>query len=381
MKILHVVPTYYPSWIYGGPILSVHNLCYEQIRKGHDVYVATTNVNGKKNLKRKPGKIYFVNGVKVIYFPTLIRRIYFSPEIKNFFEKKISEFDIVHLHSIFLYPTYIAAKFCRQKKIPYIICPRGMLIKKLFFMRNLIPKIIWYIFLEKKNLLNAKYIHATTEYEKKEIEKFGFHSKQIKTIPNGLINFNLFNFKKEKKINIFKDKKNILYIGRINHKKNLELPIKAMQLLPNYHLYIIGNNENYYLEELKQLVTKINLKNVTFHRPIRGVAKEDMLKKCDLFILTSYSENFGNSVLDALKYKKVVAVTSDVGIAKDIKKYDCGYILPNNHVKFAKKIRSIFSNKKKIKKTKNNIPKLLKEKYSWKKIINSLDEIYKSEKK
>ena len=286
MKILHVIPTYYPSWIYGGPILSVHNLCYEQVKKGHDVYVATTNVNGNKNLKRKSGKVYIVNGVKVIYFPALIKRIYFSPEIKKFFEKNISNFDIVHLHSIFLYPTYIAAKICRQKKIPYIICPRGMLIKELFFMKNFIPKIIWYTFIEKKNLLKAKYIHATTEYEKKEIEKFGFCSKQIKIIPNGLINSNLFHFKKEKKIKTFKDKRNILYIGRINHKKNLELPIKAMQFLPNYHLYIIGNNENYYLEKLKELAAKINIKNISFHRPIRGFAKEDMLKKCDLFILT-----------------------------------------------------------------------------------------------
>ena len=47
MKILHVVPTYYPAVRYGGPIRSVHGLASALAAQGHDVHVYTTNVDGK----------------------------------------------------------------------------------------------------------------------------------------------------------------------------------------------------------------------------------------------------------------------------------------------------------------------------------------------
>ena len=47
MKILHVVPTYYPATRYGGPIRSVHGLASALASQGHDVHVYTTNVDGE----------------------------------------------------------------------------------------------------------------------------------------------------------------------------------------------------------------------------------------------------------------------------------------------------------------------------------------------
>ena len=47
MKILHVVPTYYPAVRYGGPIRSVHGLASALAAQGHDVHVYTTNADGE----------------------------------------------------------------------------------------------------------------------------------------------------------------------------------------------------------------------------------------------------------------------------------------------------------------------------------------------
>jgi glycosyltransferase involved in cell wall biosynthesis len=241
MKILHVVPTYVPAWIYGGPILSVHNLCVEQVKSGHDVTVYTTNVNGKNIFKFKDKSEHncIVNGVKVYYFSCNISRIYFS--ISMFFKlcKNLKNFDIVHLHSIFLWPTTCAAILCRKFQVPYIITQRGMLIKRLI-KKNFIIKKIWIFFFEKKNIENAKAIQVSTDYEYKEIKKLHYNLRKIFIIPNGVINPRYFRYPKEKKIFLKKKFKNILYIGRVNWKKNIDIIIKAMINLDNFFLTIVG---------------------------------------------------------------------------------------------------------------------------------------------
>jgi len=47
MKILHVVPAFYPSSAYGGPIEAVYRLCRLLAEQRHDVRVLTTNGNGR----------------------------------------------------------------------------------------------------------------------------------------------------------------------------------------------------------------------------------------------------------------------------------------------------------------------------------------------
>ena len=47
MRILHVMPHYYPAVRYGGPIRSVQGLAAATAALGHDVHVYTTNVDGK----------------------------------------------------------------------------------------------------------------------------------------------------------------------------------------------------------------------------------------------------------------------------------------------------------------------------------------------
>jgi hypothetical protein len=46
MRLLHVVPSYYPAVRYGGPIYSVHALCRSLVAAGHEIHVFTTNVDG-----------------------------------------------------------------------------------------------------------------------------------------------------------------------------------------------------------------------------------------------------------------------------------------------------------------------------------------------
>ena len=111
LSILHVVPSYYPATRYGGPIRSVHALCAALVKHGHRVHVYTTNVDGPGVSDVPIGRPVDMDGVQVTYFGVpAIRRLYWSPTLARRLKETINDFDVVHLHSVFLWPTWAAAR-------------------------------------------------------------------------------------------------------------------------------------------------------------------------------------------------------------------------------------------------------------------------------
>src|SRR3974390_1247278 len=103
MKILHVVPTYYPAVRYGGPIRSVHGLAKALAALGHEVHVATTTVDGDTDLGVADDRPVEMDGVSIHYFRVpALRRLYWSPGLGRYLRDEISTFDVAHLHSVYL---------------------------------------------------------------------------------------------------------------------------------------------------------------------------------------------------------------------------------------------------------------------------------------
>src|SRR6516165_809817 len=101
MRILHVVPTYYPAVRYGGPIHSVHALCRALVAAGHQVHVITTSVDGPGDSNVPHGRSVCVDGVQVYYFRSrFLRRIYWSTDLAQALKSMMIDFDVAHLHSV-----------------------------------------------------------------------------------------------------------------------------------------------------------------------------------------------------------------------------------------------------------------------------------------
>src|ERR1700761_4636824 len=99
LRILHVVATYYPAVRYGGPVRSVHGLAKALARRGHDVHVYTTNVDGDQDLDVQLEKAIDLDGVQIRYFGVpALRRLFWAPSLGKKLRESVSEFDIVHLH-------------------------------------------------------------------------------------------------------------------------------------------------------------------------------------------------------------------------------------------------------------------------------------------
>jgi glycosyltransferase involved in cell wall biosynthesis len=108
-----------------------------------------------------------MDGVKVWYFPSRrLRRLYWSPPMARMLASEIGSFDLVHLHSVFLWPTWAAARAARRRGIPYALSPRGMLVKDLLRARSRYAKTAWIALIERANLAHAAGIHVTSPVER-----------------------------------------------------------------------------------------------------------------------------------------------------------------------------------------------------------------------
>ena len=121
MNVLHVIPSFAPR--YGGPIVAAVGLTRELARRGHDVTVATTNVDGPGELDVPLSRPVPMDGVDVWYFPIQRPRWYhFSAPMGRALRELVRGSDVVHIHSVFLWPTTVAAFWCRRLWRSRIFC-------------------------------------------------------------------------------------------------------------------------------------------------------------------------------------------------------------------------------------------------------------------
>src|SRR5262245_62082858 len=74
MRIAHVIPSFYPAFVYGGPVKSVFQLCCYLTKLGVEVRVLTTDANGRKALGVATGRETEVApGLRVRYCKRLSR--------------------------------------------------------------------------------------------------------------------------------------------------------------------------------------------------------------------------------------------------------------------------------------------------------------------
>jgi glycosyltransferase involved in cell wall biosynthesis len=329
MHILHVVPTYLPAVRYGGPIHSVYGLCRALAELGHDVHVFTTSVDGPGDSDVPLGEPVDLDGVKVWYFASpMLRRLYYSPGMTRQLRQSLPDFDLLHLHSVFLWPTAMAARLAARSAVPYVLSPRGMLFRELIRRKSRLLKSTWIHLFEKRNLENAGMVHVTSALEAKGLDEFGFKLHRVVEIPNGVDNPRDYANAalSEDVAEIVISGNYVLFLGRINWKKGLDRLLEAWRGREQ-RLVIAGNDEDGYTDKLKRLAVALRVENVDFvARNVSGDDREALYRHAMLFVLPSYSENFGNTVLEAMVRSVAVLVTEEVGAAELVKRFHVGKV-------------------------------------------------------
>jgi glycosyltransferase involved in cell wall biosynthesis len=359
MRILHIVPTYLPAVRYGGTIHSVHGLCRALARAGHEVSVLTTNVDGPDDSKVPLDAPVKLDGVSVHYFPSrLMRRLYVSTAMARALPEAVRRADIVHLHSVFLWPTLAAARAAHDAGVPYVLSPRGMLVRKLIARRSAWVKRAWIALFERRNVERAAAVHCTSELERDELLALGLEPRASFVEPNGV------DLPSSPAPATRTD--TILYLGRINWKKGLEALIESLRDVPLGHLVIAGNDEENLAPQLRALADKAGVTDrVTFAGHVEGAAKQELLDTAAVLVLPSVSENFGNAALEAMAHGCPVIVTLGVGLAEAVQQAGAGIVTDGTASALSQALRSLMQDEPRRKAAGEAARALAQQHYGW----------------
>ncbi len=388
MKILHVVSSYWPAFKMGGPIQSVHLMNKYLVQKGVDVSVFTTNAGLESDKSIKFGVEENIDGVKVFRFPYYGYIHYtFSPAIFGALKKRIKEFDLVHITGVWNFPVFAAAFWARVYKKPYIISPRGSLMTEPLNKKSRIKKKIFLFLFVKRFLRNASAIHFTAEIEKEEYLKARLPLKSFVIIPNG-IDFDGFdngekeaatiNFKKD--IGIVPNKKIVLSLGRIDWKKGFDTLIPAFAEAARKKsdlVLVLAGPDSEYKKKVENFIDAAKIKDkVVFTGILDGAKRIAAFKSADVFVLPSYSENFGMVVAEAMYFGLPVIITKYVGIAPEITKNGAGIVIEKNEKELTEAILNVLDNPDMAKKMGEQGRELAKKEFSPSTVADKLLKLY-----
>lgn len=344
LRILHVVPSYWPAVRYGGPIRSVHGLAAALARLGHDVHVYTTAMDGPTDLDVPLNTPVSVEGVQVWYFPVpRFRRLGVAPGLARQLRRDVAGFDVVHLHSVFLWPTWKAARAARRARVPYVVAPRGMLVRSLIRRRSRWIKRLWIDLIERRTLAQAARLHVTSRGEADELRAQNLTRAPIVMIPNGVTFPDGPQFLTPGPFAAL-PQRYALFLSRINWKKGLDRLIQAWKSVPGLPLVIAGNDEEGYQKHLEALARELGIADsVLFVGPASDAHKWALYAQAQLFVLPSYSENFGIVVAEAMAMGCPVIVTPDVGASELVAQAGAGEITAGDPEQLAATIRRVLA--------------------------------------
>jgi len=364
----------------GGLAVAVRGMSKAFVERGHSVSIYTTD-----ELEDEKGKkIEECNGYKIYRFPSNNFFISsYSPQLKNKLLDEISNFDIIHIHGLWVYTTYISAKICQRLNRPYIITPHGML-DLWSFHQGYIKKVVYAAFIERKNINKAKIVHFTTEKEKVRSSHFGIKAFQA-VAPLGVDLKEFISDEKQQSIKSIVPelygKRFILFFSRMHPKKGLELLIKAFSKLSvefsDLRLVIMGPGEAGYINNIKHQLKKYSIFDKTYILgAISGTKRFEIVKNAEFVCLPSKQENFGLVLLESLACKIPVIAGSHIDLSEDIKKNGAGLIVDYNVDSIYNSCKELLLNRKLRDDMAENGRKWVIANYEWANTIERLEKFY-----
>jgi glycosyltransferase involved in cell wall biosynthesis len=356
----------------GGPARSVPNLALALA--DHDVDVSLISIDLGSNysspwIPDHPNvKTYLVQPSWTIGMRTI-----YVPEYKTSLEMicREKENTILHDNGIWLPHNRSSARVARDLNIPLIISPRGMLEPWALDFHRWRKVAAWHLF-QRNSLKSAAIIHSASRTEANNIQTIGLRVP-IAVVPNGTILPGMDrNLERG-------NKKRILFLSRIHPNKGLINLVEVMKRvnLKEWELVIAGYDEGNHLKEVQAAVKRANLTNsVIFHGPVRDDEKWSLYASSDLFILPSYSENFGIVVAEALASNLPVVTTTGTPW-EDLKRYNCGWWVEPNIKELGDALKEAVELPDQIRLEMGQRGRLLvEEKYTWKAIAAEMLSIY-----
>jgi glycosyltransferase involved in cell wall biosynthesis len=382
MKILFVIPAL--GSVYGGPSKCVLDLAEALGRQRIDLDIVATTANGSTNLNVPTQTWIHEKFYRIQYFSYWNFIDYkFSSSLTRWLFKNISNYDLVHTHAIFSYPTLPAHWACQLYRIPYVMTPHGMLEPWALSYKSGKKK-LYFSLLEKPALQCASAIQMLASTEAVNVEKLGIKSPLV-IVPNG-IHQSDFQFLLDPEIFYQKFPKTrhrtiILFLGRIDPKKGLDLLAiafgKVHAQFPETHLVLAGPDNIDFSPTVKGYFSEVNcLEAVTFTGMLTDSLKYSALAAADIYVAPSYSEGFSVSVLEGMASGLPCVITTGCNFPEATRE-KAALVVDINATQIGNALLWCLANPEESKQMGDRARKLIFEKYTWDKIANKMRGIYR----
>ncbi|MEH2191968.1 MAG: glycosyltransferase [Nostoc sp.] len=386
MKILHIIPSV--ASVRGGPSQAVVETVKALRNLGIDTEIVTTNDNGNDLFDVPLGKPIDYKQVPVRFFSrfspkvNFIREFAFSSQLTTWLWQNAARYDLLHIHAIFSYASTVAMAIARIQGIPYIVRPLGQLCEW-SLQQSACKKQIYLNLIERANINHSQALHLTSEQEQQEVSRLALRSPSF-VLPHGLsIPSTISNARSlfREHLKVPADEPIILFLSRLHPKKGLDYLIPALGKLTNYRFtfVIAGNGSKEYEAEIESLLISNRISDRTCLTGfVTGETKNLFMQGSDLFALTSYSENFGVAVLEALAMGIPVIVTPGVALATVVQQNKLGYVPELDVQAIAKAIEQYLTHTPEAKDMGDRARKIISENYTWDQVAVKMEQIYES---
>lgn len=237
--------------------------------------------------------------------------------IKKLCEQKNVE--LIHLHGMWSPCLAVAALVARMKLIPLVISPHGCLeiwaLSYKRYKKNLALKTY-----QGAVLRSASMFIATADQELGSIRRLGFR-QPVAVIPNGVDVGLPPNRDSQGGI------KKILFLSRVHPKKGLLDLVEAWAITrqPGWKIVIAGGDEGGYRAIVETLIQAKGLQSdFDFTGFVDGARKQKCFDDATLFVLPTYSENFGIAVAEAMA-NELPVITTTGAPWRDLVEHCCGW--------------------------------------------------------
>lgn len=189
---------------------------------------------------------------------------------------------------------------------------------------------------EQRVIESADVLVVSTDIEKEDIGRlYGANGTPIEVIPPG-VDLSLFQpidaGLARKRLGL-PDRRTLLYVGRIEPLKGLDILLRAVALLndtADTNLLIVGGNleEDAELERLKTLAHSLNISDiVNFTGSVNQEELPEYYSAADVFVLPSWYESFGLVALEAMSCGTPVVVSRVGGLKTFVEHGETGYLV------------------------------------------------------
>ena len=350
MRVLHVIPSISP--LNGGTSFALHALARSLAVLGIDVDVATTDDHGNTHLPVSSGSPVNWEGVNYYFFHRRLRPYTFAPGIFRWLAANIAEYDLVHIHSLFSFTSTAAGWMARLAGTPYVVQPHGSLGVWGIKQRRPGFKKLSLQLAELPILRHAATVYLNTEQEVAEMHAVGIRANS--DVINYAIDFPVIDRARFASLfhdyypDLFKHKL-ILFLSRLHPKKGLDMLLPAFKsvlaAVPDAILLLVGDGDPAYVAHLRNLAEELGVsRSVRFMGFLSGDLKWGAFAAAKVFVLPSYSENFGIAPIEAMATGTPVVVSDQAAVYREVEKCSGGIVVPCNTEAFANAIGTLLSN-------------------------------------